>query len=226
MCRALSADDIAKLLRPRMLELLKLALAGGSYNARSLRSAFDAVIATQSALLESQFKEFPFKALVALAMSSVGKCPPLFLDPGVAAKAVQWSLCYLSNITSSWEPVFLPPDALTAEALLNFVSAKRSKFVSAGQAVLSLDGGWVKGLAHTIVLKHLEADVTRERGVTTRVSDMFDLVAGTGVGGLVALGILAGKDTSINQSINQCEFTRFENVYPKYHCNCSASRDS
>lgn len=53
--------------------------------------------------------------------------------------------------------------------------------------ILSLDGGGLKGLFSAAVL----AELGRDLGVT--VADCFDLVVGTSTGGLIALGLGAGR---------------------------------
>jgi uncharacterized protein len=55
--------------------------------------------------------------------------------------------------------------------------------------ILSLDGGGYKGLYTTCVLEKIEA----RRG---SLVDHFDLIAGTSVGGLIALALAAGKSTT------------------------------
>jgi uncharacterized protein len=52
--------------------------------------------------------------------------------------------------------------------------------------VLALDGGGLKGLFLAAVLGHLEADL----GV--RITDHFDLIAGTSTGGIIAVGLAIG----------------------------------
>jgi predicted acylesterase/phospholipase RssA len=49
--------------------------------------------------------------------------------------------------------------------------------------VLALDGGGIRGLIPAEVLKEIETHTGR------RIADMFDLVAGTSTGGLIALGL-------------------------------------
>jgi uncharacterized protein len=54
-------------------------------------------------------------------------------------------------------------------------------------AVLSLDGGGVRGIFTSAVLARLERDLS------ARIVDHFDLVVGTSTGGIVALGLGAGR---------------------------------
>lgn len=52
--------------------------------------------------------------------------------------------------------------------------------------VLSLDGGGYRGVFSAAVLAHFEADLD------VKISDHFDLIAGTSTGGVIALGLGAG----------------------------------
>eukprot|EP00920_Eleutheroschizon_duboscqi_P028847 GHVT01070085.1.p1 GENE.GHVT01070085.1~~GHVT01070085.1.p1 ORF type:complete len:1291 (+),score=286.98 GHVT01070085.1:1390-5262(+) len=61
-------------------------------------------------------------------------------------------------------------------------------------SMLSLDGGGVLGLSSLKILERIEHQVRKELGKPhVRLVDCFDMVAGTSTGGLVALGLLAGK---------------------------------
>ncbi len=51
--------------------------------------------------------------------------------------------------------------------------------------VLSIDGGGIRGIVPAMILRHLEEEAGRP------VSRMFDLVAGTSTGGILALGLVA-----------------------------------
>ena len=52
--------------------------------------------------------------------------------------------------------------------------------------ILSLDGGGIKGIFSAAVLAHLEDDLQ------IKVTDHFDLIAGTSTGGIIALGLGSG----------------------------------
>jgi patatin-like phospholipase/acyl hydrolase len=54
--------------------------------------------------------------------------------------------------------------------------------------VLSLDGGGVRGLISSGVLVALEREI-RNRGGLTKVADAFDMIVGTSIGGILALGL-------------------------------------
>lgn len=56
--------------------------------------------------------------------------------------------------------------------------------------ILSLSGGGYLGLYSAAVLADLEAQTGR------RIVDMFDLLAGTSIGGIVALGLAAGASAA------------------------------
>lgn len=53
--------------------------------------------------------------------------------------------------------------------------------------ILSLDGGGIKGLFAAAILAQLEEDLA------TTVADHFDLIVGTSAGGIIALGLGAGR---------------------------------
>jgi len=53
--------------------------------------------------------------------------------------------------------------------------------------ILSLDGGGVRGLGTAIILHNLEDAVQRKLGRPIRLSQMFDLYAGSSTGGLISL---------------------------------------
>ncbi|MFW6223798.1 MAG: patatin-like phospholipase family protein [Spirochaetota bacterium] len=54
--------------------------------------------------------------------------------------------------------------------------------------ILSLDGGGVRGLISAGVLVALEREI-RERSTLAKVVNAFDLVVGTSIGGILALGL-------------------------------------
>lgn len=54
--------------------------------------------------------------------------------------------------------------------------------------ILSIDGGGIRGIVPAVVLTEIERRTER------RVSDLFDLVAGTSTGGILALGLSAPGD--------------------------------
>jgi hypothetical protein len=58
-----------------------------------------------------------------------------------------------------------------------------------GFRILSLDGGGVKGLALLRILERIKSRFT-----DVPLTSMFDIIAGTSIGGIIALGIRTGKD--------------------------------
>jgi patatin-like phospholipase/acyl hydrolase len=59
--------------------------------------------------------------------------------------------------------------------------------------ILTLDGGGVRGLSSLLILREIMSDIGQETGgINVRPAEYFDLIGGTGTGGLIAimLGIL------------------------------------
>jgi Patatin-like phospholipase len=64
--------------------------------------------------------------------------------------------------------------------------------------VLSIDGGGIRGIIPAIVLNYIEERTGKW------ISDMFDLIAGTSTGGILALGLTKRNvDFSINHELAQ-----------------------
>lgn len=59
--------------------------------------------------------------------------------------------------------------------------------------ILSLDGGGVRGVLTARILMNVERYLNDLTGTNLPLGRRFDLVAGTSVGGLIALGLAAGK---------------------------------
>ncbi len=60
--------------------------------------------------------------------------------------------------------------------------------------VLSLNGGGVRGLYTITLLANLEALIEkREKRENVKIGEYFDLIAGTSIGGILALGLASGK---------------------------------
>ena len=49
--------------------------------------------------------------------------------------------------------------------------------------ILSIDGGGIRGIIPAIVLKEIEKETSRD------TAEIFDFIAGTSTGGLLALGL-------------------------------------
>jgi uncharacterized protein len=76
--------------------------------------------------------------------------------------------------------------------------------------ILSIDGGGIRGVIPAVVLNYIEERTGK------RIATMFDLIAGTSTGGMLALGLTKkNSDSSINQ---EPEYTAAElvNFYRKY----------
>jgi len=76
--------------------------------------------------------------------------------------------------------------------------------------ILSIDGGGIRGMIPAIVLNYIEERTGK------RIATMFDFIAGTSTGGILALGLTKrNSDSSIN---NEPEYTAAElvNFYRKY----------
>jgi len=76
--------------------------------------------------------------------------------------------------------------------------------------ILSIDGGGIRGIIPAMVLNYIEERTGK------RIATMFDFIAGTSTGGLLALGLTRkNSDSSIN---NEPEYTAAElvNFYGKY----------
>jgi len=76
--------------------------------------------------------------------------------------------------------------------------------------ILSIDGGGIRGIIPAMVLKHIEEQTGK------RIATMFDFIAGTSTGGILALGLTRkNSDSSINK---EPEYTAAElvNFYCKY----------
>jgi predicted acylesterase/phospholipase RssA len=58
--------------------------------------------------------------------------------------------------------------------------------------VLSLDGGGVRGVLTSGILSRLEKHLNEHRGDVKPLGERFDLIAGTSIGGIIALGLARG----------------------------------
>lgn len=60
--------------------------------------------------------------------------------------------------------------------------------------ILSLNGGGVRGLFTISLLAKLETIIEeRENRSNVKIGDYFDLITGTSIGGILALGLASGK---------------------------------
>jgi len=69
--------------------------------------------------------------------------------------------------------------------------AKKTKKIR----ILSIDGGGIKGILPGIILEYIESRINKMEGPDKRLSDYFDLIAGTSTGGiLTCIYLTPGKD--------------------------------
>jgi len=54
--------------------------------------------------------------------------------------------------------------------------------------ILSIDGGGVRGMSSLLILRNVMEEIARQKGITeARPCEYFDLIGGTGTGGLIAI---------------------------------------
>ncbi len=58
--------------------------------------------------------------------------------------------------------------------------------------ILSIDGGGIRGIIPLCVLAKLEAELKARHGESAALRDVFDLVAGTSTGSIIAAGVATG----------------------------------
>ncbi|KAH8797888.1 acyl transferase/acyl hydrolase/lysophospholipase [Flagelloscypha sp. PMI_526] len=87
----------------------------------------------------------------------------------------------------------------------------RAWSTTAGLKILCLDGGGVRGLAEILVLKEILERLSFDLDRELKPSDVFDVIVGTGTGGLIAL-LFGRLELSIQQAVEvYCEI--FQAVY-------------
>ncbi len=52
-------------------------------------------------------------------------------------------------------------------------------------AILSIDGGGIRGIIPGVILEYIESELRRIQGDNVRIADYFDLIAGTSTGGIL-----------------------------------------
>lgn len=81
--------------------------------------------------------------------------------------------------------------------------------------ILSLDGGGVRGIIPATILEYIE----KELGDNKTISDVFDVIAGTSTGGILALGLSAtdenGAPKYSAQDIVEMYQTRGKDIFKK-----------
>ena len=80
---------------------------------------------------------------------------------------------------------------VTSEPSLASLSGPLVFQVKEGERVLCLDGGSMRGLIQIEILSYIE-DVTQ-----CRITELFDWIVGTSTGGVVALGLVYGKNHGV-----------------------------
>ncbi|CAH7449728.1 cGAMP-activated phospholipase [Vibrio chagasii] len=80
--------------------------------------------------------------------------------------------------------------------------------------VLSLNGGGVRGLFTISVLAELERIIEESSdGECVKIGDYFDLITGTSIGGLLALGLAEGKSA---RELKEVFYSKSDKIFPKY----------
>jgi uncharacterized protein len=57
-------------------------------------------------------------------------------------------------------------------------------------AILSLDGGGIRGIITCVILKYIEEQLQKLENPTAKLGDYFDMIAGSSTGGLIAAILL------------------------------------
>lgn len=81
-----------------------------------------------------------------------------------------------------------------------------------GIKILSLNGGGARGLFTINVLAEIERIIESKSGAKVKIGDYFDLITGTSIGGILALGIAAGKSAKDLESVFR---TQAPLIFPK-----------
>lgn len=73
-------------------------------------------------------------------------------------------------------------------------------------AILSIDGGGIRGIIPGVILAYIESELRRRDGDEVRIADYFDLIAGTSTGGiLTGLYLLPDKTNPTRPKFNADE---------------------
>ena len=78
--------------------------------------------------------------------------------------------------------------------------------------VLALNGGGVRGLFTITLLAELESIIEkREKRENVKIGDYFDLITGTSIGGILALGLASGKSA---RELKQAFEDNAQHIFP------------
>ena len=80
---------------------------------------------------------------------------------------------------------------------------EQSRVLKHTRRILSLDGGGVRGLSSLLILREIMEEIQAKTGASktpTRPCEYFDLIGGTGTGGIIAimLGLLGMVQSCLN----------------------------
>ncbi|KAH8824386.1 acyl transferase/acyl hydrolase/lysophospholipase [Flagelloscypha sp. PMI_526] len=106
-------------------------------------------------------------------------------------------------------PIYPAPHSVQPAARVN--GHARTYSVAAGLKILCLDGGGVRGLTEILVLEEILERLAYDLNRDLKPCDVFDVIVGTGTGGLIAL-LFGRLELSIQQAVEvYCEI--FQAVY-------------
>ncbi len=96
---------------------------------------------------------------------------------------------------------------------------KQSTVKRTKKRVLSIDGGGVLGLLPSSILKRLEEKLIERDGENVRITDYFDLITGTSVGGLLSAALSVPDENGLPKysadTIHQTMKDRVGNIFKK-----------
>ncbi|HCS6848123.1 TPA: patatin-like phospholipase family protein, partial [Escherichia coli] len=82
-----------------------------------------------------------------------------------------------------------------------------------GVRILSLNGGGARGMFTISVLSEIERILaSKHPNQDIKIGDYFDLITGTSIGGILALGLATGKSA---RELERVFFDRANNIFPK-----------
>ncbi len=78
--------------------------------------------------------------------------------------------------------------------------------------ILSIDGGGIRGILPGVILTYIEDQLRKREGDHVRLSDYFDLIAGTSTGGILACAYLIPEKDAEGRPTGRPKFTAGEAV--------------